>query len=79
VDVVDGNEPSIQDLIAGVDSIYLDYISSVGATVNMPLSIGNNIVYVTNIDEYTGTSSTQEYELDKDGCLYLNGEISEVD
>jgi len=79
VDIVDGNEPSIVDLIAGIDSIYLDYISSVGATANMPLSIGNNIVYVTNLDEVTGTSSGKTIELTKDGVLYINGEFSEVD
>jgi hypothetical protein len=45
----------------------------------MPLSIGNNIVYVTNLDEVTGTSSGKTIELTKDGVLYINGEFSEVD
>lgn len=79
VDIIDGSEPTIADLIAGVDSVYLDYIVSKGSTNNIPLSILNTKTYISNLNEVDGTSSTQQAELTKNGIFYINGEFNEVD
>jgi hypothetical protein len=51
VDIVDGNEPSIQDLLNGFDSRNFDYINSIGGKTIQPLSVKDKYTITNNISE----------------------------
>lgn len=51
VDVCDGTEPSIQDLLNGFDSRYIEYIRSKGGANPIGLDVGDQNTYVGNISE----------------------------
>lgn len=80
IDICDGTEPTLQDLLAEHDSRNETYIRSVGATTNRPLDLHSNITYITDIDEISGTQNPNaSVEITKSGALVINGEFSEVD
>jgi hypothetical protein len=51
VDICDGTEPSLQDLLNGIDSRTYDYIDSIDRTKCNSLSISKNITRISNISE----------------------------
>lgn len=80
MDIIDGTEPSLDDLIAGHDSRNIEYIREIGGTINKPFDIQKNITYITDMDEVSGTENPiAQHEIKKDGNLVINGEFSEVD
>jgi hypothetical protein len=51
VDIIDGSEPSIEDLLAGFDSNYYNYIYAKGGTSNVSLDVGSATTKVGKISE----------------------------
>jgi hypothetical protein len=51
IDVCDGTEPTIADLIGGLDGRYFDYVNSLNGTTAQPMSITSSQVLVSNMSE----------------------------
>lgn len=51
VDICDGTEPSINELISGFDSNHIEYIRDKGGTSNLQLNIEKNSVYLGEASE----------------------------
>jgi hypothetical protein len=51
IDVVDGHEPTITDLVGGLDSRVYDRISSIDASEPQPLALTSKQVYISELDE----------------------------
>jgi len=51
VDVIDGTEPSIEDLLGGFDAVYSDYIKSKGGTSYINLDVGFSETKVGHLSE----------------------------
>lgn len=51
VDLVDGTEPSLQDLLNGFDSYNWEYLKNIDTTKYLPLSISNKRIYISNPNE----------------------------
>jgi hypothetical protein len=80
IDICDGTEPTLEELLTGHDSRNIDYVREIGGAVNMPLNPRSDITYITEMDEISGTENTNaSQELTKEGVLLINGELSEVD
>jgi hypothetical protein len=76
---VNGNEPSLQDLISCSDNPIL-----LGKTISdinkKALFNSNGQALFRDIDEVTGTQNTNaQQEITNNGTLLINGEFSEVD
>jgi hypothetical protein len=76
---VNGNEPSLQDLINCSDNPIL--FGKTVADINKKALFNNNgQALFRDIDEYTGTLNTgAKQEINNNGTLLINGEFSEVD
>jgi hypothetical protein len=51
VDIIDGTEPSIQDLLGGFDSKNIDYLRLKGGTTAIPLNVETSSTFTNNISE----------------------------
>ena len=51
VDICDGTEPSINELLVGFDSRNIEYIRTKGGKSNIPLDIGSKITILSEISE----------------------------
>jgi hypothetical protein len=80
MDICDGTEPTIADLLAGHDSRNYEYLRESGGLINKPLDVRDKVSYIVDIDEISGTqNSNASYEISNNGTLVINGEFSEVD
>jgi len=80
MDIVDGTEPSLNELLLGHDSRNFDYTKLIGGAINKPMDIQSNLTYITELDEISGTqNSSASQEINNNGTLIINGEFSEVD
>ncbi len=79
IDLLDGNEPSLQDLINCSDNPIL--LGKTIADINKKaLFNSNGQALFRDIDEVTGTQNTgAQQEINNNGTLFINGEFSEVD
>jgi hypothetical protein len=79
IDLLDGNEPALQDLINCSDNPVL-YEKTVADINKKALFNNNGQALFRDIDEVTGTQNTNaKQEITNNGTLLINGEFSEVD
>jgi hypothetical protein len=79
IDLLDGNEPSLQDLINCSDNPVL-YEKTVADINKKALFNNNGQALFRDIDEVSGTQNTgAQQEITNNGTLLINGEFSEVD
>ncbi len=75
VDICDGTEPSISELLAGFDSNYIDYIRSKGGTSRINLNINEYIIYTGRMIE--SPSSPVKMRLTANDVT-VSGEFKEI-
>lgn len=51
MDLCDGTEPSIAELLSGFDSNYIEYVREKGGTAGISLNVGNKDTYLGEINE----------------------------
>jgi hypothetical protein len=76
MEVCDGFEPSIADLLAGLESRNEDYYRAAGGDIAQPMSVYANQVRVTMMDETQ--TLTKQMQLYPKAC-YVQGIFNEVD
>jgi len=75
-EIIDGNEPSISDLLNGLESRNEDYYRAAGGNIAQPMSVYADQVRVTMMDETQ--TLTKEMQLYPKTCK-VNGIFNEVD
>lgn len=71
MDVCDGTEPSIEDLLSGFDSHNIDYVRAKGGTSNISLDIGDKEIKMGEINEVGPTNGlVGYYPFNKDASDY---------
>jgi len=79
IDLLDGNEPALQDLINCSDNPVL-YEKTIANINKKALFNNNGQALFRDIDEISGTQNTNaKQEITNNGTLFINGEFSEVD
>jgi hypothetical protein len=79
IDLLDGTEPTLQDLITCADNPVL-YNKTIADINKKALFNVKSTAIFRDIDEVSGTqNSSASQEITKNGTLLINGEFSEVD
>jgi hypothetical protein len=71
VDVIDGTEPTIDELLSGFDSNYIEYVRSKGGTKNISLDVNSKSTYLGNISEVSVVEGLI-------GWWPLNGDVLDI-
>jgi len=71
LDVIDGTEPSLSDLISGFDSNYIDYIRGKGGSNHISMDVGKDVTRVGTLNETGGSRGIQ-------GWWTFDGDVTDI-